>query len=144
VRQLLDPVLLSELLVSFLVLIQLDSLHFGILSFSFHLLDLLLAGFLYFLDSSLMTAVVDTVTSPRTPALEDGFLGNLLAKVFLDFLFLFFFEEFFFFFGLGHEERLEDSFLILSSIFLNNSALFSVVILQIFRCVEFDNNTSFL
>ena len=107
VRELFHPVLLRKLLVSFLCLIDLHSLHLGVLSLLFHCFDLLRA---YLFGSGfplLVSARVDAFPSPLIPSLLDDFGGDLLAEVAFNVFFLFFLEVIQCVVILRHEERLQ-------------------------------------
>jgi hypothetical protein len=92
-RQLFDPVLLGELLVSFLSLVDLYANHLRILPFLFELLNLQFAHLFSLLLALLVLAVVNTLASPFTPALPDVGLLHLLAKILFN-LFIFLTLEF--------------------------------------------------
>ena len=107
VRELFHPVLLRELLVSFLCLIDLHSLHLGVLPLLLHRFDLLRANLVSSGFPLLMSTRVDTFSSPLVPSLLDDFGRDLLAEMALNVFFLFFLEVIQCVVILRHKERLQ-------------------------------------
>ena len=106
-RELFHPVLLRKLLVPFLCLIDLHSLHLGVLPLLLHCFDLLRT---YLFDSGfplLVSARVDAFPGPLVPSLLDDFGRDLLAEMAFDVFFLFFLEVIQCVVILRHEQRLQ-------------------------------------
>ena len=108
VRQVLDPVFLSKLLVALLGFVDLHTLQFRILALFLQFVDLALACLVEFLLLGLLPGVVDAFARPSPPALLYSGAGHRLSNSLFDLLVLLSLKLFSSIVDLGHEKRLKE------------------------------------